>query len=67
MKTNIFENFSDIIKDDCLLIEKQKNAMVINMTEPRLYPSSIVLNQNTLWIVGGEKGKRTNRTYQNTT
>ena len=51
-----------------MLIEnKQNNAMVINMTEPRLFASSIVLNQNTLWIVGGEKGKRTNRTYQNTT
>ena len=31
--------------------------MVINMTEPRLYASSVVLNKNTLWIVGGRKGR----------
>ena len=41
------------------------------MTEPRLFASSIVLNQSTLWIVGGEKGKRnpirSNITYHDTT
>ena len=31
--------------------------MVINMTEPRLFASSVVLNKNTLWIVGGRKGR----------
>ena len=37
------------------------------MTEPRLFASSIVLNQNTLWIVGGENGPRSSRRYLNTT
>ena len=29
------------------------------MTEPRLFASSVVLNKNTLWIVGGRKGRKT--------
>ena len=29
------------------------------MTERRLYASSVVLNKNTLWIVGGRKGRST--------
>ena len=37
------------------------------MTQPRLFASSVVLNQNTLWIVGGENGPRDNRTYLDTT
>ena len=37
------------------------------MTEPRLFASSIVLNQNTLWIVGGENGPSSSRRYLNTT
>ena len=37
------------------------------MTQRRLFASSVVLNQNTLWIVGGENGPRKNRTYQDTT
>ena len=37
------------------------------MTQPRLFASSVALNQNTLWIVGGENGRRGNRTYQDTT
>ena len=37
------------------------------MTEPRLFASSIVLNQNTLWIVGGENGPSSSRRYLSTT
>ena len=44
------------------------------MSAPRLFASSVVLNKNTLWIVGGAiwiiggvKGKRTKLTHQNTT
>ena len=37
------------------------------MTQPRLFASSVALNQNTLWIVGGENGPRSNRRYLSTT
>ena len=49
---------SDLYYKECILLGKNNHSTIINMKEKRGYSSSIVLNDQTLWIVGGETGRR---------
>ena len=44
-------------RKDCLLVGKVNQSTVsIKMGEARTYAASIIFNETTLWIVGGEQG-----------
>ena len=50
----INSSFSSSSLDDCYSMTSQKVTLVTHMSVKRYHAASIVLNDNTLWVTGGE-------------
>ena len=51
MVFKFFISFSDVIKE-CIIVGSKNHRF--NMTKARTFASSVILDSDTLWIVGGQ-------------